>query len=558
VPDFRTLDDVDLRGKRVLLRVDLNVPMTDGEVSDQTRIQRMAPTVAEIAGKGGKVILLSHFGRPKERSEKDSLRPVAAALARHLKRNIAFADDCIGPAAVAAVAAMKNGDIVCLENTRFHPGEEKNDPAFVAALAALGDIWVNDAFSVAHRAHASTEGLGYMLPAYAGRTMEAELVALAMALETPQRPVAAIVGGAKVSTKLDLLRTLVAKVDVLVIGGGMANTFLGAQGKAVGMSLLERDLADSARHILATAQAHHCQVVLPVDAIVAKAFKARGPTRAVEIDAVGSDDLILDIGPRTVEQVISVLGRVKTLVWNGLLGAFELEPFDIGTIEVAEAAAELTAAGKLVSVAGGGDTVAALNAAGFTERFTYVSTAGGAVLEWMEGKVLPGVEVLKVRGSARTGAQSPNPEVPNQSPAPVRIEERDGKIAQVNNRNSSIYADERDFDAWREVIIDHLQELTSGDFRAGTNHSRARDRIVALGMLLPGELADVKERQFRIGYEIERFDGLVTAYKSGGDDMPELHAAVLEDLTRLRAALKIGLVKLDRWSDFLRSATTIP
>jgi phosphoglycerate kinase len=402
VTHFRTLDDVDLRGKRVLLRVDLNVPMANGEVGDPTRIERMAPTVAEIAAKGGKVILLSHFGRPKGRNAKDSLRPVAAALARQLRRDIAFADDCIGPAAVAAVAAMKDGDILCLENTRFDPGEEINDPGFVAALAALGDIWVNDAFSVAHRAHASTEGLGHVLPAYAGRTMEAELEALAKALEAPQRPVAAVVGGAKVSTKLDLLGNLVAKVDVLIIGGGMANTFLAAQGVAVGVSLCERGLAATAQHILATAKAHHCEVVLPVDAVVAKAFKAGAPARAVALDAVGPDEMILDIGPRTVEHMISVLARVKTLVWNGPLGAFEIAPFDIGTDEVAEAAAELTAAGRLVSVAGGGDTVAALNGAGVTERFTYVSTAGGAFLEWMEGKPLPGVEVLNARNPAAT------------------------------------------------------------------------------------------------------------------------------------------------------------
>ncbi len=400
VPDFRTLDDVDLRGKRVMLRVDLNVPMADGEVGDPTRIERMAPTIAEIAGKGGKVILLSHFGRPKGRSAKDSLKPVAAALARRLGRDIAFADDCIGPEATAAVGAMKDGDILCLENTRFHPGEENNEPGFVAALASLGDIWVNDAFSVAHRAHASTEGLGHVLPAYAGRTMEAELVALARALGSPQRPVAAIVGGAKVSTKLDLLGNLVAKVDVLIIGGGMANTFLAAQGRAVGKSLCERDLAATAQRILATAKAQKCEVVLPVDAVVAKEFKAGAPSRVVAIEEVGADEMILDIGPRSVEHVISVLARVKTLVWNGPFGAFELEPFDIGTDEVAEAAAELTVAGKLTSVAGGGDTVAALNAAGVTERLTYVSTAGGAFLEWMEGKALPGVEILRAKGPA--------------------------------------------------------------------------------------------------------------------------------------------------------------
>jgi phosphoglycerate kinase len=400
VSDFRTLDDVDLRGKRVLLRVDLNVPMADGAVSDPTRIERLAPTVAEIAAKGAKAILLSHFGRPKQRNAKDSLKPIAAVLAKHLKRDIAFADDCVGPVAEAAVAAMKNGDILCLENTRFHIGEERNDPAYVAALAALGDIWVNDAFSVSHRAHASTEGLGHVLPAYAGRTMEAELVALAKALEAPQRPVAAVVGGAKISTKLDLLGNLVAKVDVLIIGGAMANTFLGALGVAVGKSLCEHDLAETARRILSVAKAKHCEVVLPVDAVVAKAFKAGASSRAVAIDAVEADDMILDIGPRTVEHVISVLARVRTVVWNGPFGAFELEPFDIGTTEVAEAAAELTAAGRLVSVAGGGDTVAALNRAGAAERFTYVSTAGGAFLEWMEGKALPGVEALRLRKPA--------------------------------------------------------------------------------------------------------------------------------------------------------------
>jgi phosphoglycerate kinase len=394
---FRTLDEVDVRGKRVLLRVDLNVPMENGKVSDMTRLARIVPTITEIADKGGKVILLSHFGRPKTRESKDSLRPVATALASVLKRPVAFADDCIGPPAEAAVAAMKSGDMVCLENTRFHKGEEANDPAFVEALAALGDIWVNDAFSTAHRAHASTEGLGHQLPAYAGRTMEAELDALTKALESPQRPVAAIVGGAKVSTKLDLLGNLVGKADALIIGGGMANTFLAAQGRPVGKSLCERDLAQTAQQILAKAKEQNCEIVLPVDAVVTKEFKAHAASRVAAVDAVAADEMILDIGPRTVEHVVSVLARVKTLVWNGPFGAFEMEPFDDGTLEVAEAAAELTAAGKLVSVAGGGDTVAALNAAGAANRFTYVSTAGGAFLEWMEGKALPGVEVLRMR-----------------------------------------------------------------------------------------------------------------------------------------------------------------
>jgi phosphoglycerate kinase len=397
VAAFRTLDEADPRGKRVLLRVDFNVPMDDGKVSDLTRLERAAPTIKEIADKGGKVILLSHFGRPKERDLKDSLRPVADALAGVLHRPVGFAEDCIGPQAEVAVNAMKNGDIVCLENTRFHRGEEKNDPAFTDALAALGDIWVNDAFSAAHRAHASTEGLGHRLPAYAGCNMQAELDALAKALESPQRPLAAVVGGAKISTKLDLLGNLLAKVDTLIIGGGMANTFLAAQGRPVGKSLCEHDLAGTARETLAKAEAANCEIVLPVDAVVTKEFKAHAPWRVTPVDAVAADEMILDIGPRTIEHVVSVLARTKTLVWNGPFGAFEMEPFDNGTVEIAEAAAELTQAGKLVSIAGGGDTVAALNAAGAAKRFSYVSTAGGAFLEWMEGKALPGVEVLRVR-----------------------------------------------------------------------------------------------------------------------------------------------------------------
>src|SRR5262245_8766946 len=397
MPSFRTLDDADVNNKRVLLRVDLNVPMENGKVADATRIERVAPTITEIADKGGKVILLSHLGRPKGRAPKDSLKPVAAAVADILGRPVAFADDCIGEKAEAAVNAMKPGDILCLENTRCHKGEEKNDPDFVAALAKLGDIWVNDAFSAAHRAHASTEGLGHVLPAYAGRSMQAELDALEKALEKPERPVAAIVGGAKISTKLDLLGNLIAKVDVLIIGGAMANTFLAAEGKAVGKSLCEHDLVGTARDILAKAKARNCEIVLPVDVVVARKFEANAPSRVVSVDAVGNDDMILDIGPRSIEHVVSVLARVKTLVWNGPFGAFELEPFDNGTVEVAEAAAELTAAGELVSVAGGGDTVAALNAAAVTERFSYVSTAGGAFLEWLEGNALPGVEVLRVK-----------------------------------------------------------------------------------------------------------------------------------------------------------------
>jgi phosphoglycerate kinase len=397
MPQFRTLDQADVANKRVLVRVDLNVPMEGGRVSDATRIERIVPNIAELAGKGAKVVLISHLGRPKGPDPKESLKPVAAAVAEIAKRPVGFVEDCIGPKAEAAVSAMRPGDVLCLENTRFHKGEEKNDPAFVAALAKLGDLWVNDAFSAAHRAHASTEGLGHVLPAYVGRTMQAELEALGKALEAPQRPVVAIVGGAKISTKLDLLGNLMTKVNVLVIGGAMANTFLAAQGKAVGKSLCEHDLVGTAKDILAKAASSHCEIVLPVDAVVAKKFEANAPSRVVSVDAVGPDDMILDIGPRSVEHVVSVLARAKTLVWNGPFGAFELEPFDNGTVEVAEAAAELTAAGKLVSVAGGGDTVAALNAAGATERFSYVSTAGGAFLEWLEGKALPGVEVLRVK-----------------------------------------------------------------------------------------------------------------------------------------------------------------
>jgi phosphoglycerate kinase len=394
---FRTLDQAELKGKRVLLRVDLNVPLQDGVVTDTTRIERMAPTILMIADRGGMVILLSHFGRPKGPDPKESLKPVAAAAAHVVGRPIAFVDDCIGPKAEAAAHAMKPGDILCLENTRFYAGEEKNDPAFAAALARLGDIWVNDAFSVSHRAHASTEGLGHILPAYAGPAMEAELAAFSQVLDAPQRPLAAIVGGAKVSTKLELLGNLIPRVDVLIIGGGMANTFLAAQGKAVGKSLCERELAGTAREILAKATEQQCEIVLPVDAVAARKFEVRAPSRVIAVDDVAADEMILDIGPRTVEQVVSVLGRVRTLVWNGPFGAFEMEPFDNGTIEIAEAAAELTAARKIISVAGGGDTVAALNAAGATDRMTYVSAAGGAFLEWLEGKPLPGVQVLRVK-----------------------------------------------------------------------------------------------------------------------------------------------------------------
>jgi len=393
---FRTLDRVDVSGKRVLLRVDLNVPVENGVVTDATRIERAASSITELADAGAKVILLSHFGRPKGRDPKSSLKPVAAEVARVIKRPVKFVDDCIGEKAEAAVAAMHPGEIVCLENTRFYPGEEHNDKEFVAALAKLGDLWVNDAFSAAHRAHASTEGLGHVLPAYAGRTMQAELDALGRALEHPQRPVGAIVGGAKISSKLDLLGNLLDKVDALIVGGAMANTFLLALGKKVGKSLVEADLAGTAREIMDKARHAKREIVLPVDCVVAEKFEAHAPSRTILVDDVGANDMILDIGPRSVEHAVSVLARSRTLLWNGPFGAFEMEPFDNGTVEVAEAAAELTAAGKLVTVAGGGDTVAALNAAGVTGRFSYVSTAGGAFLEWLEGKPLPGVEVLRV------------------------------------------------------------------------------------------------------------------------------------------------------------------
>jgi phosphoglycerate kinase len=397
VSSLRTLDGVDLRGKRVLVRCDFNVPVENGRVTDATRIHRSAPTILEIAEKGGKVILLSHFGRPKQRDLKHSLKPIVPAIVEVLGRAVAFADDCVGDIALTAVNTMQAGDVLCLENTRFHKGEESNDPEFVAQLAALGDVFVNDAFSASHRAHASVEGIGHRLPAYAGRALQEEVEALARVLDSPARPLAAIVGGAKVSTKLDLLGNLLGKVDTLMIGGGMANTFLAALGKPVGKSLCETDLLGNARDILARAKSNGREIVLPVDVVVAQELKANAPSRDIAIDEVQSDDMILDIGRRSIEHACSVLARVKTLVWNGPFGVFEIEPFDNGTVEVAEAAAELASAGKLVTVAGGGDTVAALNTAGVTDRFTYVSTAGGAFLEWLEGKTLPGVDILKVK-----------------------------------------------------------------------------------------------------------------------------------------------------------------
>jgi phosphoglycerate kinase len=393
---FRTLDELDPKGKRVLLRLDLNVPMEDGKVTDLTRIERVLPTIRELADKGGKVVLLAHFGRPKgKRDPKESLRPVAQALESALGKPVRFAPDCVGDTAASAIASLRDGDVLLLENTRFHPGEEKNDPGFVKALAANGDACVNDAFSAAHRAHASTEGLARVLPAYAGRAMQAELDALTQALEAPRRPVAAIVGGAKVSSKLELLGNLCAKVESLIIGGGMANTFLAARGVAVGRSLCEHELAKAALEIEKKARAQGCEIMLPSDAVVATEFKAHAAHRVAALDDIKPDEMILDIGPRSITAITAKLRDVATLVWNGPVGAFELAPFDEGTVAIAREAASLTASGKLISIGGGGDTVAALNRAKVAEKFTYVSTAGGAFLEWLEGKALPGVEALR-------------------------------------------------------------------------------------------------------------------------------------------------------------------
>jgi phosphoglycerate kinase len=397
MPGFRTLDQADVENRRVLVRVDLNVPMEQGRVTDMTRIDRVLPTIRELSDKRAKVILLSHFGRPKGVDKSQSLEPLVNVLSQALGRMVLFAPDCIGPDAEKAVSILQPGQILVLENTRFHKGEEKNDPDFVRALAKHGDLYVNDAFSAAHRAHASTEGLAHEIPAFAGRALQAELDALATALEKPERPVMAVAGGAKISTKLELLGNLLAKVDKLAIGGAMANTFLAAQGKPVGKSLYEKDLLDTARDILAKAKSKGCEIILPSDVVVANEFKAHAPSKVVASDKVGETDMILDIGRESIGHVIAALAASKTLVWNGPFGAFEMEPFDTGTVEVAEAAAELTQAGKLRSVAGGGDTVAALEHAGAASRFTYVSTAGGAFLEWLEGKPLPGVEALKIQ-----------------------------------------------------------------------------------------------------------------------------------------------------------------
>ncbi|HEY6433535.1 MAG TPA: phosphoglycerate kinase [Acetobacteraceae bacterium] len=394
---FRTLDGIAVAGKRVLLRADLNVPVRDGKITDLTRIERLCPTIRELAGNGAKVILCSHFGRPKgKRVQGMSLAPVAVALSEVLDKRVRFAEDCIGIPAHQAVDRMADGDVLLLENTRFHKGEEENDPAFAAALAQLADIYVNDAFSAAHRAHASTEGVAHLLPAYAGRLMQAELEALGAALGDPVRPVMAVVGGAKVSTKLDLLGNLLRRVDVLVVGGAMANTFLAAQGLAVGRSLQEADMHSTARGILEQAKGAGCDIILPQDAVVAGELKAGAATQTVSIRAVPSDTMILDVGPATTAAVVERLAAMKTLVWNGPLGAFETPPFDAATVAFARAAADATAAG-LRSVAGGGDTVSALHHAGVLEKLSYVSAAGGAFLEWLEGKTLPGVAALQCR-----------------------------------------------------------------------------------------------------------------------------------------------------------------
>lgn len=392
---WKTLDDMELKDKTVLVRVDINVPVEAGHVTDATRIEKIVPTVRDILKAGGRPVLLAHFGRPKgEVVPAMSLRITLPALEKALGCRVIFAEDCIGGPAKKAVAAMQPGDVVLLENTRFHKGEEKNDPMLAASMAALGQVYVNDAFSAAHRAHASTEGIAKLMPSCAGRLMEAELKALNAALGDPARPVAAVVGGAKVSTKLDLLGNLVTKVDHLIIGGGMANTFLVAQGIGVGKSLAEHDMADTARAILAKAADAGCTIHLPADVVVAREFAAGAASAVVAADACPEDAMILDAGPEAVAAIASVFETCRTLIWNGPLGAFEIEPFDAATNAAARTAAELTKAGKLVSVAGGGDTVAALNKAGAAGDFSYISTAGGAFLEWMEGKTLPGVAAL--------------------------------------------------------------------------------------------------------------------------------------------------------------------
>lgn len=393
---FKTLDDLEIAGKTLLMRVDLNVPMQDGRISDFTRIERIVPTIQELVKAGGVVVLLSHFGRPKgKRNPEMTLRPLAAALSDSLAQEVAFAEDCIGSDVQEEVKSLSPGSVILMENVRFHAGEETNDAGFAAELAQLGDTYVNDAFSCSHRAHASTEALAHLLPAYAGRNMEAELKALEGALESPKRPVMAIVGGAKISTKLDLLFNLIEKVDFLVIGGGMANTFLNAQGIDVGASLCEHDLAGTASEILAKAEKVGCEILLPSQVVLAKEFKAGADNRTADASDVKSDEMILDAGAASADLLKEKMETAQTLIWNGPLGAFEIDPFAEATVSVARHAGELTSQGVLISVAGGGDTVSALAKAGVTDQFTYISTAGGAFLEWMEGKELPGVQALK-------------------------------------------------------------------------------------------------------------------------------------------------------------------
>ena len=391
---FSTIDSLDVRGKRVLVRLDLNVPAKDGKVTDTTRIRRSTATLTELLDRGARVVVMTHFGRPKGPDMVYSQKLLLDPLAEAVGRPVAWASDCIGEAAEQVVSRLKDGEIALLENVRFHPEEEKNDPVFAKKLAALGDIYVNDAFSSAHRAHASTEALAHILPAAAGRLMQAELVALTKALDTPDKPFAAVVGGSKVSTKLEVLGNLVAKTDYLIIGGGMANTFLYAQGLNVGKSLCEKDMADTARSILDKAKAGGCKIVLPVDAVIAHEFAENPPTQVVPIDQVPDDMMILDAGPASSAMIVEQIKRCKTLVWNGPLGAFEVSPFNAATDAVAQAAAALTKQGALTTVAGGGDTVAALAKAGVEGDFSYISTAGGAFLEWLEGKTLPGVAAL--------------------------------------------------------------------------------------------------------------------------------------------------------------------
>lgn len=396
---FLTLDDLSPKGRTILLRADLNVPMQDGRVTDETRLSRLIPGLRELADKGARVVILSHFGRPRGKDENLSLAPVAAALSGLFGHTIPFVADCVGLDVEKCIKGMKDGDVIMLENLRFYPEEEKDDADFAAEIARLGDVYVNDAFSCAHRAHASTHKLATLLPAYAGRLMEAELTALEKALEKPEHPVVAIVGGAKISTKIDLLNNLVRKIDVLVLGGGMANTFLAAQGFPMGKSLCERDMKDQARTIMQTAQGAGCKIVLPVDAVVATEFRANPPVQTRSSDGVREDEMMLDIGPESIALIEATLENSRTVLWNGPLGAFETPPFDQATVTLAQKVAALTAEGKLISVAGGGDTVAALAQAGVDEKMTYVSTAGGAFLEWLEGKTLPGVKILTERAT---------------------------------------------------------------------------------------------------------------------------------------------------------------